>query len=115
MRCELVFDDSKNLSEQKVSAYSVSQSTNDDPAYKETDIKNSNDRSYFFGYKCAIDDVCDILDGYATKSEDVSFKTISLLFSGAISEESNEFIQDNMASKVCEQLYSILDNEVSNE
>ena len=58
MRCALSYDENKDLTDQKLSAWGEMQSLEEDPAYKEEDIKDEKEREYFFGYKMAVDDMC---------------------------------------------------------
>ena len=95
MRCALSFDENKDLIDQKLSAWGEMQSLEEDPAYKEEDIKDEKERQYFFGYKMAVDDMCKNLN--------------MLIDSGDISDEGSDEFQAYMAGELAMQLFSILD------
>lgn len=95
MRCALSFDENKELTEQKLSAWGEMQSLEEDPGYKEEDIKDEKQKEYFFGYKMACDEFCKNLDN-AVEDE-------------MISEEASEHLQALMSGELAMQLFSILD------
>lgn len=95
MRCALCFDENKDLTEQKLSAWGEMQSLEEDPGYKEEDIKDEKQKEYFFGYKMACDEFCKNLDN-AVEDE-------------MISEEASEHLQALMSGELAMQLFSILD------
>lgn len=97
MRCVLVFDEDKNLADQKVSAYGANQPLKEDPAYKEEDIKDEKDLEHFRGYKRAMDDICTILE--------------NMVFDEEITQEVSDEIQENISGEIVEELWSILDNQ----
>lgn len=97
MRCALNFDEDKPLAEQSISAWGELQSLNEEPSYKESDIKDENDKNWLHAYKCAFDDVCNILD--------------NLKFEGSIKNKHLEAIEVRMSGELCMQLFSILDNQ----
>lgn len=95
MRCALSFDENKDLTEQKLSAWGEMQSLEEDPGYKEEDIKDEKQKEYFFGYKMACDEFCKNLDN-AVEDE-------------MISDEASEHLQALMSGELAMQLFSILD------
>ena len=97
MRCALSVDRSKTLREQQVEAWGEMQSTREDPAYKEADIKGVEDREYFNGYKSAMDDALGLLEVMKTDDE--------------ISGGSVEEFRMMMESNICMNLFSILDHQ----
>lgn len=97
MRCAVDFDESKPLYDQEVRAWGELQILTEEPEYKESDIKSKSERDFFDGYKYAFDDVVNILENLVDVED--------------ISEEVSEQIQDWMSGKLCEMLFSILDNE----
>lgn len=97
MRCAIDFDENKPLLDQKVRAWGEMQSLNDEPEYREEDIKDERERNIFQGYKMALDDVCGIL--------------MNCVDDGEIDEESSNYIQGLMSGDLCELLFSILDNQ----
>lgn len=97
MRCALDFDENLPLAKQNLRAWSEMQSLDDEPAYKETDIKDSNSKSFMFGYKSAMDDVCKVLDNFV---ED-----------GNLARNTSAEIQTWLSSELCMQLFTILDDE----
>lgn len=101
MRCAIDFDENKMLIEQEVNAWGEMQSLDEEPAYKEKDIKSEKGRAFFFGYKAALDDACCMLDNF------VEF--------GEIEEETSERMQQWLAGNLCMQLFSILDDESCEE
>lgn len=97
MRCALKYDEEKEFIDQNVEAWSVMQSLEEEPAYKETDTKDKGDAEWFRGYKYAIDVICtDLVNAVENEvmTEDQA-NEIGCLFSGHI----------------CEMLFSILDNQ----
>lgn len=100
MRCAIDFDENKPLLDQKVRAWGEMQSLNDEPEYREEDIKDVRERNFFQGYKMALDDVCGIL--------------LNCVDDGEIDEESSNYIQGLMSGDLCELLFSILDNQEEN-
>ena len=97
MRCALSYDENKDLIDQKLSAWGEMQSLEEDPAYKEEDIKDEKEREYFLGYKTACDEICKDID--------------NLVEDEMMSEEASEHIQTLMAGSLAMQLFSILDNQ----
>lgn len=97
MRCALSFDENKELIDQKLSAWGEMQHLEEDPAYKEEDIKDEKEKEYFFGYKMACDEFCKDLD--------------NLVEEEMISEEASDHLQALMAGSIAMQLFSILDNQ----
>lgn len=97
MRCAIQFDEDKPLIEQNVNAWSEMQSLDEEPAYREENIKSVEDKEFFRGYKFAMDDVCKILDNFVVDNE----------LTNKVSEE----IQRWMSGDLCMHLFSILDNQ----
>lgn len=97
MRCALSFDENKELIDQKLSAWGEMQSLEEDPAYKEEDIKDEKEREHFLGYKMACDEICKDID--------------NLVEDGMMSEEASDHLQALMAGSIAMQLFSILDNQ----
>lgn len=97
MRCALSFDENKELIDQKLAAWGEMQSLEEDPAYKEEDIKDEKEAEYFRGFKAAFDVVCKDLE--------------SLVEDEDISEEASDEFQAIMAGELAMQLFSILDNQ----
>lgn len=95
MRCALSFDENKDLIDQKLSAWGEMQSLEEEPAYREENIKDEEQKEYFFGYKMAVDDMCKNLN--------------MLIDSGDISEDASDELQAYMAGELAMQLFSILD------
>ena len=95
MRCALSFDENKDLVEQKLSAWGEMQSLEEDPAYKEEDIKDEKQKECFIGYKMACDEFCKDLDGMVEDE--------------MISEEASDHLQALIAGSLAMQLFSILD------
>ena len=54
MRCALQYNEKKELAMQKVKAWGEMQSLEDEPSYKEEDLTEES-RTWFHGFKCAID------------------------------------------------------------
>lgn len=96
MRCAITFDENKPLYNQKVKAWGEMQSLEEEPAYKEEDITDDKDRSFFDGYKFALDDVYNALELLVEEEE--------------ITKEQSEKIQTCLSGSLCEMLFSILDN-----
>lgn len=97
MRCALSFDENKELINQKVAAWGEMQSLEEDPAYKEEDIKDEKEAAFFRGIKTAMDSVCHDLENLVEEEE--------------ISEEASDELQALMAGELAMQLFSILDNQ----
>lgn len=97
MRCAVDFDESKPLYEQEVKAWGEMQSLNEEPSYKESDIKDEREKEFFKGYKFAFDAVCNIL-GCLEDEEDLT-------------GEQKDEIEIRMSGELCMMLFSILDNE----
>lgn len=101
MRCAIDFDENKPLVDQEIRAWGEMQSISEEPCYKESDIKKEKDREFFFGYKAALDDACNVLEQF------VEF--------GDLDEATSEEIQCYLSGELCMQLFSILDNEYCEE
>ncbi|MCR4739167.1 MAG: hypothetical protein K5886_02770 [Lachnospiraceae bacterium] len=97
MRCALSYDKNKDLIDQKLSAWGEMQSLEEDPAYKEEDIKDEKEREYFLGYKMACDEICKDID--------------NIVEDEMMSEEASDHLQALMAGSIAMQLFSILDNQ----
>ena len=97
MRCALRFDENKELMDQKVAAWGEMQSLEEDPAYKEEDIKDEKEREYFLGYKMACDEICKDID--------------NLVEDEMMSEEASDHLRALMAGSIAMHLFSILDNQ----
>ena len=97
MRCALSFDENKELMDQKVAAWGEMQSLEEDPAYKEEDIKDEKEAAFFRGVKMAMDSVCNDLS--------------DLLEEEMMSEEADNELQARMAGELAMHLFSILDNQ----
>lgn len=101
MRCAIDFDENKPLLEQEVKAWGELQSLKEEPCYKESEIKDKNDKQFFMGYKAAMDDVCNILE--------------NLVMDGNLKKKKSEMIQMFMSGELCMNLFSILDNQYCEE
>ena len=101
MQCAIDFDENIPLAEQNVKAWGEMQSLDEEPAYKEEDIKDDNAKKFFLGYKCAMDDVCNSLD--------------SLVSAGELKQKKADEIQKYMAGDLCMCLFSILDDEIEDD
>lgn len=101
MRCAVYFEEEKPLAEQEIKAWGEMQSLDEEPEYKESDIKSEYDKAFLHGYKCAFDDVCNIL--YCLKLEKV------------IKKKHRNAIELRMSGDLCMQLFSILDNQFCEE
>lgn len=101
MRCAIYFDESKPLVEQEVMAWGEMQSLDEEPSYKESDIKDEAEKKRFEGYKKGFDDVCTDLE--------------NLVSDGVISEYQSGEIQNRMCSDLGMALFSILDNEIEED
>lgn len=101
MRCAIDFDENKPLMEQEVRTWGEMQSLEEEPGYKESDIKDVKDKMYFMGYKAALDDVCNVLDNFVVDGE--------------LDEETSFDIQRWLSGELCMNLFSILDNEYCEE
>lgn len=101
MRCALSFDENKELIDQKLAAWGEQQSLEEDPAYKEEDIKGEKEAAYFRGFKAAVDEVCHDLE--------------ALVDDEIISEEASDHLQALMAGELAMQLFSILDYQEEDE
>ena len=90
MRCALSYDKNKDLIDQKLSAWGVMQSL-------EEDIKDEKEREYFLWHKMACDEICKDID--------------NLVEDEMMSEEASDHLQALMAGSIAMQLFSILDNQ----
>ena len=97
MRCALSYDENKDLIDQKLSAWGEMQSLEEEPAYKEEDIKDEKEREYFLGYKMACDEICKDID--------------NLVEDEMMSEEASDHLRALMAGSIAMHLFSILDNQ----
>lgn len=97
MRCALSYDENKDLIDQKLSAWGEMQSLEEDPAYKEEDIKDEKEAAFFKGVKMAMDSVCHDLENLVEEEK--------------ISEEASDELQALMAGELAMHLFSILDNQ----
>lgn len=97
MRCALSYDPEKTFFDQKLSAWGEMQSLNEEPGYKETDIKSDKEQIFFSGVKFAMDFVNNLADNM---EED-----------GMISDDAADFIRQDICSELALNLFSILDNE----
>lgn len=94
MRCVLDYEAGKTFAEQSVNAWGIMQSLTEEPCYREDDIKDPRDRSYFCGYKAAIDE---------------SIMSLSEIIFDDI--DSIEEFKDWCAANICMMLFSILDTQ----
>lgn len=101
MRCAIDFDENKPLREQEIKAWGELQSLKEEPAYKESDIKNDKSKNFFLGVKYAFDEVRTALDNLEEYEE--------------LNEDQNKIIQAHMSGSLCEILFSILDEEYCEE
>ncbi len=101
MRCAMDFDENKKLSDQNVAAWGENQSLQEEPAYKEEDIKHEESKEFFRGYKMALDDMC----------KELEFE----VGEGIISNRQSDMTQALVCSDLCMLLFSILDNESCEE
>ena len=97
MRCALSYDKNKDLIDQKLSAWGEMQSLEEDPAYKEEDIKEEKERECLLGYKMACDEIWKDID--------------NLVEDEMMSEEASDHLQALMAGSIAMQLFSLLDNQ----
>lgn len=97
MRCALSFDENKPLYEQEIAAWGEMQSLKDEPAYKESDIKDEQEKALFRGSKIMAEEVATTIEGM---QED-----------GDISEEAVEHIEACIQGELAMMLFSILDNQ----
>lgn len=97
MRCAIKIDEEKSLYKQKVSAWGELQSLNEEPGYKEEDIKSEADKKFFEGYKFAFDEVDSILKNAIEED--------------TISEDEADDIRTSMSGSLCMMLFSILDEQ----
>lgn len=97
MRCALSFDENKDLTEQKLSAWGEMQSLKEEPAYKEEDIADDEDKAFFRGVKAAMDAV--------------SIDLENAVVDEIISEDANEHLQTLISGELAMHLFSILDNQ----
>ncbi|MCQ2558846.1 MAG: hypothetical protein MJ135_06990, partial [Oscillospiraceae bacterium] len=82
----------KEFLAQKVSAWGEMQSLEEEPAYKESDIKDEQERAFFCGYKYAVDELVSLI------KDDTS-------------EWTKEDIKEIMIGNICMNLFSILDQQ----
>ena len=115
MRCAIDFNENEMLQDQKVRAWGEMQSTQEEPASKEEDIKSESAKNFCHGYKCALDDVCSILSNMEKDDHDINLKNAGSLFEDTITKSVSEHIQDLMAGELCMQLFAILDDEYCDE
>lgn len=101
MRCAIDFDENKPLADQNVRAWGEMQSLEEEPEYKEEDIKGIPEKNFLHGYKCALDDVCNTLANFV---ED-----------GQLPEAVSNEMQLWFGGDLCMQLFSILDEEACEE
>lgn len=101
MRCALNFDSETDLKEQKIAAWGELQALDEEPSYKEEDIKDLEDKAYFHGFKCGIDEACHDLD--------------TLLEDEEISKEVYDYLNSVFAGELAMQLFSILDHQACEE
>ena len=101
MRCALQYVSDKPLNEQSINAWGEMQSLKETPCYREEDIKDEKEQEYFKGYKMAVDDFCTILDNQ--------------VFDEVITEEQSDEIQKFLPGELAMLLFSILDNQASEE
>jgi len=97
MRCAVDFDENKPLYDQEIKAWGELQSLEEEPCYRESEIKSKDEQEFFKGYKFALDSVCNILH--------------NMEFDETITEEQSNEIQLFMSGELCMMLFSILDNE----
>lgn len=97
MRCAVDFDENKALFDQEIKAWGEMQSLEEEPCYKESDIKDEREKEFFNGYKFAFDTVCNLLE--------------SSVFDETISEDVSEHLQICMSGELAMMLFSILDNQ----
>jgi len=97
MRCALSFDENKDLIEQNLAAWGEMQSLKDEPAYKEEEITDNEDKAFFRGVKMAMDAV--IVDLENAVVDEI------------ISKDANEHLQSLIAGELAMHLFSILDNQ----
>ena len=97
MRCAVDFKEGEPLYNQEIRAWGELQSLNEEPSYKESDIKSEAEKERFKGFKYAFDEVCTIL--------------ADLVEDGRLDDDASLEIQDWMSGSLCEVLFSILDNE----
>lgn len=103
MRCAVEFDENKPLCDQEIKAWGEMQSLEEEPGYRESDIKDEREQEFFRGYKFAFDTVCTILDNLTDEIHE------------ELTQEQSEEIQRWMNGELCEVLFSILDNQACDE
>ena len=98
MRCALSVDFSKgSLTEQSLAAWGELQSLNEDPSYKESDIKGEPEAAYFSGYKAACDEMLNDIE--------------NLLEDGEITDNLSATLHDYVCGSLAMQLFIILDHQ----
>ena len=97
MRCALSFDEDKDLIDQKVAAWGEMQSLDEEPCYKEEDIRGERQQTFFIGYKAAMSKACN---------------DINLLEKdGVLTENVSLSLQRLMAGNIAMILFSMLDSQ----
>lgn len=97
MRCALCVNENETLFDQEVSAWGEMQGMDEEPAYKESDIKDIEDKYFFMGFKMACDETIYDLELLLEDNENCA----------EIVDDFKSFIYGD----VCMQLFSILDNQ----
>lgn len=97
MGCVLKFNENETLSDQNLSAWGLNQSTDEEPAYREEDIKSEKDRAWFKGYKEAYNEAIDTIENSA--------------FDGDIAEKQAKALKEQFHGDICLMLYSIIDGQ----
>lgn len=101
MRCAVSYNENEPLTLQEVKAWSELQSLSEEPAYRESDIKDDKGKQFFYGYKCALDDLKTVLE--------------NLEFDGALKRKKKELILDWMDGNLFDALVSILDDQFEDD
>lgn len=97
MRCALLYDESKALWDQEISAWGEMQSFEEKPSYREKDIKSEWKRGFFKGCKVMVEEVCTMVG--------------NMYEDGEIGANAADNITESMQRELVMQLFSILDNQ----
>ena len=97
MRCALQFDESKRFSHQEVKAWGEMQSLEEEPSYKESEIKDKEHQAFFRGAKAGFDSVACDLD--------------TLLDDDEIDKDIVDDLKRSMTDELAMGLFTILDEQ----
>ncbi|MCF0260645.1 MAG: hypothetical protein HUJ54_12375 [Erysipelotrichaceae bacterium] len=108
MRCAVYIDENKDLISQNVKAWGELQSLNEEPCYREEDIKSAVDKAEFAGYKMALDDVIASAEDLTDLADAAAYGCLSSGLKRFV-----EDIKDRCYGNLCMLLFSIIDNQDS--